>query len=111
MSERLTKLYAFRDENPDDPFLHYAVATELLKLGRVDEALQGFESLTVRYPEYLGTYYHLGKAYESQGRTEDAIRTYEAGMLMARKARQHHTLSELQAAWRLAKGMDEDDDY
>lgn len=110
MSERLTQLYVFRDENPKDPFLHYAVATELLKLGRTEEALRGFEELIERFPAYIGTYYHLGKAYEGLGRSDDAIQIYEKGMLIARKAGDRHALSELQAAWHLAKGLDEDDD-
>lgn len=114
MSERLAQLQEFLLENPQDPFLHYAMATELNKLGRKEEALHAYRDLVLRFPNYVGTYYHLGKLFESLGKIEDAIQTYEEGMIVARSEGNHHALGELQSAWALLKqadAWDEDDDW
>ena len=110
MSNRLQQLIDFLQESPNDPFLFYALATEHLKLGHTDEALRHFEALVSDHPEYVGTYYHLGKLYEALGRKEEATMIYEQGMQAARNKRDMHALSELQAAHRAATDMDEEDD-
>jgi len=108
-TDRLTQLKAFLAEQPDDPFLNYALATEYLKLGETESALLGFEALIRDHPDYVGTYYHLGKLYESLQRPNDAIGIYEKGMQAARRKRDFHALSELQAAYNAATGLDDDD--
>ncbi|MEC3880369.1 tetratricopeptide repeat protein [Parapedobacter sp. 10938] len=110
MSNRLQQLIEFLKESPGDPFLTYALATEYLKLQQTDEALRHYEALVNDHPDYVGTYYHLGKLYEALGRKADAVITYEKGMQAARNKRDMHALSELQGAYRLARGEDEDDD-
>ena len=113
MSNRLQQLTEFLKENPADPFLAYALATEYLKLGRTEEALRHYEQLVHEHPDYVGTYYHLGKLYESIGRHAEAVTTYENGMQAARNKRDMHALSELQGAYHLVlgDGEDENDDY
>ncbi len=110
MSNRLQQLTDFLRENPNDPFLKYALATEHLKLGHTEQALGYYEELLGNHPEYVGNYYHLGKLYEALGRNADAIAVYEKGMQAAKAKRDMHALSELQAAYRAATGMDEEDD-
>lgn len=108
---RLEKLLEFSKNEPEDPFLKYALATEYLRLGETGRALDYFENLVNNHPDYSGTYYHLGKLYEAMGRKQDAINTYETGMKITRAQRDSHAFSELQAVYRLANGEDEDDDY
>lgn len=110
MSDRLAQLVAFLSENPNDPFLKYALATEYLKRNRTDEALQYYEELRRQHADYVGTYYHLGKLYEALGRNNEAITVYEQGMHAARTKRDMHALAELQAAYRAAAGMDDEED-
>src|SRR5690554_3003486 len=98
MESRLDKLRAFLEENPQDPFLHYAIASELLKLGDNDGALAGFEGMLRDFPDYVGTYYHLGKLYEELGDFEKATVTYQQGMQVAQKVGDRNTLNELRAA-------------
>src|SRR5690606_13389494 len=104
------QLTDFLNENPNDPFLNYALATEHLKLGNSQDALGYYEKLVDNHRDYVGTYYHLGKLYETLGRKYDAIAAYENGMHSARAKRDMHALSELQAAYRVATGMDDDDE-
>src|ERR1700724_482638 len=106
---RLEKLLEFLKNEPDDPFLKYALATEYVRLNQVDKALEYYENLVNKHPNYSGTYYHLGKLYETLNRKQDALNTYETGMKITREQRDNHAFSELQAVYRLANGEDEDD--
>jgi tetratricopeptide (TPR) repeat protein len=108
---RLDKLLEFIKNEPNDEFLKYALATEYLRLNQVDKALGYYEDLVNNYPQYSGTYYHLGKLYEALDRKDDAVRTYEKGMEITKAKRDNHAFSELQAVYREAIGYDDDDDY
>jgi tetratricopeptide (TPR) repeat protein len=108
---RLEKLLEFLQNEPEDEFLLYALATEYLRLNETDKALQYYETLVKNHPDYVGTYYHLGKLYEALNRKPDAINTYEKGMEIAKSKRDNHAFSELQAVYREATDWDEDDDY
>ncbi|MDR6735085.1 tetratricopeptide repeat protein [Sphingobacterium sp. 2149] len=110
MSTRLDQLNEFLKESPEDPFLKYAIAAEYLKQGNEQEALSRFEDLVQSNPDYVGTYYHLGKLYEKLSREESAIATYRSGIEIARKSRNFHALGELQGALAVL-GDDDDDDF
>ena len=96
---RLDKLLAFIQNEPEDEFLKYALATEYLRLNEVDKALGYYEDLVQNHPDYTGTYYHLGKLYEALGRRADAITTYEKGIQITKGKRDMHALSELQGVY------------
>lgn len=107
---RLARLHEFLNNEPDDPFLKYALATEYLSLNDTDKALQYFKDLVSNHSSYVGTYYHLGGLYEKLGQKDDAIRTYQTGMQVARAARDNHAYSELQAVYNAIMGLDYEDD-
>lgn len=107
---RLEKLLEFLKNEPNDPFLKYALATEYFNLQDYDKALFYFEDLVSGHPDYVGTYYHLGKLYEILNRKSEAIEIYKSGMLIARKAGDNHAYSELQTVFNSASGLDYEDD-
>lgn len=107
---RLNKLLDFLKNEPQDPFLKYALATEYLVLNDTTQALTYFEDLVQNHTDYVGTYYHLGKLYETLNRKADAIKTYQDGMDIARKANDIHAFSELQTVYNSAMGLDYEDD-
>jgi tetratricopeptide (TPR) repeat protein len=109
---RLEKLLEFIQNEPNDEFLKYALATEYLRLNETDKALSYYEDLVNNHPGYTGTYYHLGKLYEALNRKDDAIATYQTGMKITKEKRDNHAFAELQAAHNAAAGLfgDEDDD-
>lgn len=112
MDNRKEQLLDFLKESPQDPFLKYALVMEYVKEGDKEQALAGFEDLLEQHRDYVGTYYHFGKFLEKEGQLSRALAVYEQGMDVARSKRNMHALGELQGAYNLASGEDdEDDDY
>lgn len=105
MPDRLDQLLTFYEEDPNDNFVRFALAQEYLKREDTDRALGLFEELVDTDPDYVGTYYHLGKLYEKLDRTDDAIQTYKDGIAVAREQRDTKNLSELQDAKLNAEGV------
>jgi len=105
MPDRLDQLLAFYEEDPEDNFVRFALAQEYLKRDEEPRALSLFEELVDTDPDYVGTYYHLGKLYERLGRTDDAIDTYRDGISVAREQGDTKNLSELQDAKLNAEGV------
>ncbi len=108
--DRFKTLLQYHRDDPDDPFVRYALAQEHLGRGETNEALRYFEGLVGEHPDYVGTYYHLGKLYEALGRSDDAIRTYQTGIEQAARASDLHARSELQGALLEAQGIGFDDE-
>ncbi len=85
-------------DQPDDPFLSYALALEYATQGNKDEAIRILESLRTEKPDYLATYYQLGKQYETKGEEEKAIEIYHEGSQLAQKKGDQKTDEELRDA-------------
>lgn len=96
--DRIEKLKEFLVQQPADSFLQHALALEYVKIGEDAEAEKLFRQVLTVDPEYVGSYYHLGKVLERKGDKESAINTYEAGMIIARKQGENRTYNELQGA-------------
>lgn len=109
-NQRLVKLFEFLESDPNDSFILYAIATEYNVQNDLENALKYYLQLTEKHPDYVGTYYHLGKLYEKIGQKEEGITIYQNGMQAARQKRDMHALSELQGAYNSAAGLDYEDD-
>src|SRR5688572_25255039 len=96
---RIDRLKEFLASDPNDSFVQHALALEYVKEGNDEEAGQWFEKLLAFNENYIGSYYHLAKLHERQGRTEEAIRVYEKGMEKAKAAGDNHAYSELRSAY------------
>ncbi len=97
-SERFTMIREMLEQNPEDSFLHYAVALEFKKHGDLKKAIEMLEELQQKDPEYLATYYQLGKMQEENGLPEKAISTYQSGIELAKKQNDRKALGELNEA-------------
>lgn len=86
-------------ENPADCFLQHALALENIKIGNDEEARRLFEEILNRDPDYIGSYYHLGKLLERNDKPDEAIQVYEKGMTAAKKAGDNHAFGELRGAY------------
>lgn len=100
MNNRLEILRQFVEEEPQDPFNHYALATELLKFNKT-ESRQVFEYLLKNHADYLATYYHVGALYVEFGENMLAEETYVKGISLARKVGNEKTWKELKGAYQM----------
>ncbi len=107
MSNRINQILAFLVDTPNDPFLNYALAQEWWKAGDKENALIKYQWLVAEHPNYVATYYHLGKCLIDLGQKEAAMEVFDKGIGIARSLKEQHALSELQSA-KLALEYDED---
>ena len=96
--ERIEQIKLFLEKTPNDAFLNYAMAIELIALDKDDEAKVIFNNLITQQPDYFATYYHLAKLYEREGDEARAIKTYEKGMEVTKRLGEKHAFAELSAA-------------
>lgn len=94
--DRIEKIKGMLETQPDDCFLLHALGLEFLKLNQIEEAILQFEKVIKVNEEYVGTYYHLGRAYEKTGNREKAVNIYEKGIIIAKSQKNMHAKSELQ---------------
>lgn len=97
--DRIEKLKGFLIDNPGDCFLKHALALEHIKIGEEMVAKTLFEEVLAKDPQYIGSYYHLAKLLERIDQQDAAIKVYERGMEVAKKAGDHHALGELRGAY------------
>jgi len=109
-STRINKLLNFLESDPNDPFVLYALATEYNTSNDTEKAFEYYYKLVNDHPDYVGTYYHLGKLLEKTQQQDQAIAVYQKGMTAARNKRDMHAFSELQGAYNSAAGLDYEDD-
>lgn len=97
-SNRLEQLYHFLEDRPEDEFLLFAVAKEYEKLENEAKAEEYYLKLYHDHPNYVGTYYHLGKLYERAEDVDRATEIYEKGMEIAKTVGDKHAFGELRGA-------------
>ncbi len=85
-------------KNPDDTFLNYAAALEHKKDKKPRKAIKIFKKIVSQDPDYLATYYQLGKLLEEVGKTEEAIEVYTSGRELAKKTKDIKAMGELSEA-------------
>lgn len=98
VAARIEQLQTFLNDTPNDPFLRYALALEYLKIDQAEHSLQLFIELTQTNPNYVGTYYHLGKLQQQLQQYDEALATFEQGMTVAQHQKDNHSYSELSNA-------------
>ena len=80
-------------EDPNEPFLHYAICLELKKNG--DDALNAFLEMKKSFPGYLPLYYQLALLLAETGNTEEAALISSEGIVLAESLGDQHALAEL----------------
>jgi tetratricopeptide (TPR) repeat protein len=94
----MDKLKEFLQATPNDSFLQHALALEYIKEDNDIEAKNLFEAILKREPNYVGSYYHLGKLLERNNNFPEAIEIYTKGMEQAKILKDNHSYNELQGA-------------
>jgi tetratricopeptide (TPR) repeat protein len=107
-THRLELLLQFYKEDPSDPFNVYALAMEYQNKDIV-KALEYFNILLDKHPDYLPTYYHAAALYAELQKNEAAEGLYQKGMQLALHQHNTKTYQELQRAYR--QFLDENEDW
>ena len=95
---RLEMITEMLVKNPDDTFLNYAAALEHKKRNKLKKAITIFKKIVNQDPDYLATYYQLGKLLEEVGKTEEAVEVYKSGRILAQKTKDVKAMGELSEA-------------
>lgn len=108
-NSRLDQLLAFYADDPHDPFILYALATEYLPTDP-EKAKTYYETLLRDHANYVGTYYHAAKLYDQLGLKDEAEQVYKKGLKVSRQEGNMHAFAELQQAYNKFMGLDYEDD-
>jgi Tfp pilus assembly protein PilF len=95
---RIENLKEMLAVDPQDSFARYALGLEYMAGNELEAARDLFEELKTLDPNYVATYYQLGKVYELLGDESMARKTYEKGIYVSRSQNDMHTKSELEQA-------------
>lgn len=99
MNSKLAKLKKLAQERPDDAFTFFALAKEYEKINDLKKSIEIYYGIMKKDPNYIGLYYHLGKALEHDNQESEALTIYQKGMAVAQKQNDLHALSELKNAF------------
>ncbi|MDQ3017172.1 MAG: tetratricopeptide repeat protein [Bacteroidota bacterium] len=92
---RLAELETLLDQNPDDPFIIYALAREYEQNMATMQALLMYEHLVNQYPDYIATYYQYAKLLYTAGNKKEGIRLLQAGVEQGIIAKDMHAVGEM----------------
>ena len=97
-TSRIQQLFDFLKEDPQDAFTLYSLAYEFLREGQPEKAIEYFNTLKQHHPDYVGLYYHLGKAYQSLELYDKAKESFQDGIEIAIEKEDKHNIEELNRA-------------
>ncbi len=97
-SERMRKLQAMLEKQPDDTFLLYGLAMEYKKSGELPEAINHFNRVLGLDPGYCYAYHQRGLVHEMNGDLDAARVSYREGVAAAEKKGDAHAREEIEAA-------------
>jgi predicted Zn-dependent protease len=90
----LTEILA---QNPDDAFARYGLAIEKANNNDIAGALENFDLLIAKHPDYTAGYQMAGQTLAKAGRTEEARERLLGGIESARRTGNSHAAREMQA--------------
>jgi tetratricopeptide (TPR) repeat protein len=105
--KRIEILLQYIAEDSTDTFSYYALALEYQALGDINKAIAQLQQLKINVPNYLPTYYTLGKLLEQNNDVNEAIINYKLGVELARQLKDNKTLGELNEALLLLDALDD----
>ena len=95
-SDRLLKLLALLEAEPDDGFVLYGLAQECQKLGRLDDAIAYYDRAIAADPRQCYAYFHKAKTLELAKRTGEMEAVLRAGLARARSIGDFKAASEIE---------------
>jgi tetratricopeptide (TPR) repeat protein len=94
---RVATLKEILNSNPDDAFARYALGLEYSGSGETEAALAEFNRLLAAHPDYTNGYFMAAQALARVQRVDEAKGMLHHGIECARRTRNQHALSEMEA--------------
>ena len=94
---RTAALKEILNSNPDDAFARYALGLEYSGAGETDAALVEFQQLLTSHPDYTNGYFMAAQTLARAERKDEACSMLQQGIECARRTRNQHALSEMEA--------------
>ena len=99
---RKTMLLEMLVKEPDDVFLNYALAMEMIGNNEFSNAETQLQKVLLLNPEYLPCYYQIGQLKEKLNDLTNAIEFYKKGITLAKQQNNTKAMGELnEALWML----------
>jgi cytochrome c-type biogenesis protein CcmH/NrfG len=98
MKSRREMLEEFVAQDPNDSFSRYALALELEKEHRVQDAVPQLREVIARDASYVAAYHQLGRLLAQAGLVEEARDAYRVGIDAAIASGDPRARSEMQEA-------------
>jgi len=95
--DRLAMLHKIAAERPDEAFPQYGLAMEYRRLQRNEEAVQAFDVLMQRHPDYVPAYLMAGTLLKDLGQGARARQVLDRGIEVATAAGESKAVDELSA--------------
>ena len=92
---RREQLEAMLVAEPDDTFLHYALALELAKGAERPAGLQRLADMNARFPDHVPAYFRRGQLLAEDGADEAARAVLTQGMVAAQRTGDDHAAAEM----------------
>lgn len=84
-------------DDPNDVFLKYALAKELISEGNTSAALAAFDRVIAEHPDYVPAYFQKGQTLAAEGESEAARSVLERGIDVAKQVGDRHAEGEMTA--------------
>ncbi len=94
--KRISFLEKSMAEKPEDSFFKYALAMELQEENS-DRAIELLREVINSQPDYLPSYYSLGKLLSEQSDYENALLILDKGLELSKNLKDNKTQSEISA--------------
>ncbi len=97
-NNRIELLEGMVAQNPDDSRTRYMLAMELAKSGNLVGAVEHYEAILEKTPDYIPAYFHCGQTLERLDQPDDAKRVYQKGIEACARSGELKTRGELEEA-------------
>jgi tetratricopeptide (TPR) repeat protein len=93
--DRIAMLKEVLAQNPDDAFARYGLAMALGSDGQTHAALEQYNEILTRSPDYVPAYQMSAQVLMKEGRAEEAKARLAAGLEAAGRTGNAHAASEM----------------
>ena len=92
MTDRIESIRTLLAKDPDDVFLTYSLAMELVAAEQHDDALKTFARCVELDAGYLAAFVEAGKCARAAGRPDEAKTHFQRALELAESAGETHTV-------------------